>query len=64
MPTFNIKGKDRVNTLVGGVLSLIIYMVIFMYSTLKFSYLVTKDGPNISSYDQEDGMNGRLVNLS
>ena len=51
MPTFNIKGKDRVNTLVGGVLSLIIYMVIFMYSTLKFSYLVTKDGPNISSYD-------------
>ena len=39
-------------------------MVVFMYSTVKFSYLITKHGPNISTYYREDDMSGVTLNLN
>ena len=64
LPTFNIKGSDRVDTIVGGFFSIILYMVIFMYSTLKLSHLISKHGPNISSYEKEDAMANVALNLN
>ena len=56
LPNFNIKGSDKVNTIAGGFFSLILFGVVFMYSILKFSHLMTKHNPAVSSYFKEDGM--------
>ena len=64
LPTFNIKGKDRVNTILGGFLSIILYMIIFMYSMFKFTHMVTHENPNITGYDIEDGLSETEVNLN
>ena len=55
LPSFNIKGKERVNTIVGGFLSIILYMIVFMYGVLKFTHMVAYENPNITGYDIEDG---------
>ena len=40
LPNFNIRGEDRVNTIAGGFLSMILYGVVLLYSTVKFTHLV------------------------
>ena len=35
-----------------------------MYSTIKFSHLITKHNPNISTYFNEDDMSEIAVNLN
>ena len=60
----NIKGKDRVNTIAGGFFSIILYTVVFFYSTVKFSFLISKHGPNISTYFKEDELSGTALNLN
>ena len=39
-------------------------MVVFMYGTLKFSHLVSKHNPAVSSYFIDDGMQGESLNLN
>ena len=63
LPTFNIKGSDKINTITGGFFSIILYMVVFMYSTIKLSHLISKHGPNISTYYKEDEMSGVPISL-
>ena len=41
-----------------------LYIIVFMYSTVKFSYLITKHGQNISTYYKEDEMSGVPLNLN
>ena len=64
LPTFNIKGSDRVDTIAGGIFSIVLYMVVFMYSTLKFSHLVSRQAPKISFYELEDAMENVALNLN
>ena len=64
LPTFNIKGSDRVNTIAGGVLSIVLYMTVFMYSMIKLGHLVSKHNPNISTYYKDKEMYGRSLNLN
>ena len=64
MPRFNIKGKDGVNTIAGGVFSIALYMVVFMYTTIKCSHLLTKHNPNISTYFKDDEIRDSAVNLN
>ena len=65
MPRFNIKGNDSVNTIAGGVFSIALYMVVFMYATIKCSHLLTKHNPNISTYFKiEDDSREIAVNLN
>ena len=39
-------------------------MIVLMYATLKFSHLMLKHNPNISTYYIEDEMSGVAVNLN
>ena len=39
-------------------------MVLFMYSTLKFTHLASKHNPNISSFDKVDHYNDQFINLN
>ena len=47
-PTFNVKGETQVMTVTGGLLSLVVGIVFFIYATLKLSHLLDKYNPNIS----------------
>ena len=64
LPSFNLKGKEKVNSIVGGFCTLILILTVFMYATLKFSNLITKPGPIINSYYTENEMDGVSVNLN
>ena len=64
MPSFNLKGKEKVNTIVGGFFTLILFMIIFSYGTLKFSDLISKPNPIINSYYAENEMSGIPLNLN
>ena len=64
LPTFNIKGNERVNTITGGVLSIVLYMTVLMYSMIKLGHLISKNNPNISTFYQENEMYGRSLNLN
>ena len=64
MPGLNIKGKEKVVTIVGGFFTLILAMTILSYSILKFSNLILKPNPIINSYFDENGMSGVKINLN
>ena len=50
LPKLSIKGGEKVNSIVGGVFSIVLYMVLFMYAIFKFGHLWTKDNPNLSAF--------------
>ena len=65
LPSFNLKGKDSVNSVLGGIFSLALSLIIFMYGLLKFLHLLDRHNPNISSYYVEDGMSfGETLNAN
>ena len=64
LPNFNIKGKDRTTSIIGGFISLVLYCLVLMYSLLKFSHLMIKKGPTVSSYFKEDNIEELAVNLN
>ena len=53
IPAFNIKGKDRVNTRIGGLITILISFTVLMYAAIKFSHLSTKKNPQMSQYYQD-----------
>ena len=64
LPSFNLKGKDRVHTIFGGFCTLILLVTIFQYGTLKMTSLITKTQPRMSSYFKEDVLSDEFsINL-
>jgi len=53
LPTFNLKGSDKVQTKVGGITTLIIIIVVILFSIVKFEHLISKYNPQMSSYFRE-----------
>ena len=64
LPSFNIKGKETITTIVGGFCTLILFFTIFSYGALKFSNLITKPSPIINSYFAENETGNSVVNLN
>ena len=50
LPMFNIKGRSTVPSLSGGLISLLIIIVIGLYSAVKFKHMAEKQNPSISSF--------------
>ena len=50
LPTFNIKGRDQVQTQVGGFVTLALIIVVTMFAIVKFEHLTSKYNPQMSSY--------------
>ena len=44
-PNFNLNGKSKINTTLGGCLSLVIVYITFLYSLIKFQHLVERHNP-------------------
>ena len=49
LPSFNMKGKEAVSTSIGGILSIIIYMMTFVFSLVKIQDLFLRKNPIILS---------------
>ena len=48
LPPFNLKGKTKVHTRLGGIVSLLIMSVTLMYGSIKFMHLLSRHNPNMS----------------
>ena len=55
IPQFNIKGKDTIRTYCGGLISLIINYLFFLFAMIKFEHLITRHNPQIVMYDENNG---------
>ena len=64
LPSFNIKGKEKITTIVGGFCTLMLFFTIFSYGALKFSNLITKPSPIINSYFSDNDEGNYVVNLN
>ena len=54
LPSFNIRGNDRHNSIAGGVFSIVLYMTLMVYGIIKLYHLASKHNPNISAYFKFD----------
>ena len=59
-----MKGSDKVNTIVGGFFTLILFLIVFMYGLLKFLDIITKPNPVINFFFKKEGMEGVKLNLN
>ena len=57
LPTFNIKGKSKVRTVTGGILSFFVGVIFVIYGSLKFSHLMEKYNPSISEVIKQNFYN-------
>ena len=48
VPSFNLRGQEKVNTIVGGFVTILILIIIFLYANLKLTQLITGANPVIS----------------
>ena len=54
LPGFNIEGSTHVRTYCGGCITLIISLVLFMFSTLKLQHLLQKHNPVVNTHVKVD----------
>ena len=54
LPGFNVKGEDSVRTYCGGLVSLLIMLLAFLFATLKLQQLLSKGNPSVNNYVQRD----------
>ena len=53
-PLFNNKGEDKVYTVVGFLVTLLVISIMMGYGMVKFDKLYKRKNPNILQYDHED----------
>ena len=56
IPSFNIGGRTSVPSLIGGICSFLVMMLVLMYSALKFKQLTNRTNPNISRFLERDAI--------
>ena len=63
LPTFNIRGQEKVNSMVGGVATLLIICLVAAFGGLKLEQLLKHRNPNLSTY-AKDVQTGSTMNLN
>ena len=54
LPSFNLKGKERVKTASGGVMTVIILAITLLFAGIKMEQLVTRKNPDVTKNIIED----------
>ena len=49
IPAFNLRGRDKVKTSCGAIISIIIMTITGLFAILKFEHMLIKKNPNITS---------------
>ena len=53
LPTFNLKAEESIKTSCGAAASMIIFVTLLLYGTIKTIQLIDKQNPSIAKYEQE-----------
>ena len=61
LPAFNIRGKTKIASLAGAVMSFAILFVMLIYGTIKMIQLSSRTNPNITSFVQQNYFDGTNV---
>ena len=62
LPTFNIRGQEKVNSRVGGIATLLIIFLVAVFGGLKLQQMLEHRNPNLSTY-AKDIQNGETIHL-
>ena len=54
VPTFNLYGKEKIKTISGGVVSLLIPIIVLFFACFKFIHLIHRLNPNVSQVIQRN----------
>ena len=54
VPAFNVDGETKINTVVGGILTALIFMTGFLYAGIKLDHLLSRDDPIINHTEITD----------
>ena len=57
LPPFNLRGETQVYTVAGGIVTVIITVIMLIYSTIKFLQLATKTNPTVSEFTETSFFN-------
>ena len=58
VPGFKVSGHERVNTTIGGLFTLFMMTILFLFGLLKLQQLLTHHNPTINTYTEVDAMIG------
>ena len=53
MPGFNLKGKEKVSSVFGGLMTVILIIVMLLYAGIKAMMLINRENPNVSTFSEE-----------
>lgn len=53
IPGFNLKGKQHVSSVYGGLMTTVMLVVMLLYAGLKLGQLVNRENPNVSTFAKE-----------
>ena len=54
-PSFNIRGKTQVTTLVGSFISLAVMTLTMLFAFLKLQFMLLRKNPNVMMFEDEEG---------
>ena len=58
MPTFNLNGEKSVRTVCGGVITIVILCITFLFSSTKFEQMLRRQNPTVNNYLRKDEFAG------
>ena len=65
LPSFNLKGNENVNTVLGALGTLMFGLIIMLYASVKFWHVATVKGATITVYDEPYKTNEKtIINLN
>ena len=53
LPGFNIKGKEKVQSVYGGMLTIVCLIVMLLYAGVKLTMLINRENPTVSTFVEE-----------
>ena len=53
-PIFNIDGSSTLTTNTGGVFSILIFYVVFVFGVVKFAQMFSRDNPSVNTYFEKE----------
>ena len=56
VPGFNVRGKTHISSPVGSVLSIVLLLLILFYGANKFTHLMERRNPTITSYTEREAV--------
>ena len=61
LPSFNLRGQNKVASTTGAIISFVILFILFLYGAVKMTQLASRSNPNITSFVQQNYFDGTNV---